>query len=609
MTNIIFSGIDKTFFNRLTFNNKVTASWLPIDELISTGPEVDSSNTKYVVFYNSPEDFLSKLGDKALSNLEQAEQQWLPQTELLVQFYLAHKDNAILVDSEQCEVSFDVFSLLVKAKLNIDCQSSNTGNNNTRKIDDGEKLLIQSLQLTLVTALSEHYDIQNTYENVRSAADLLVISDDYTPEDRACTLRDKCQKLVENIKLNYSKYTDLVKKSELSLSLAEGQVQQLQEELENTGNEHKKSAVKAADAMSTSQENNNQLTQDKAKLENAITELSAENELSLSIAEEQVQQLQEELETTHQQHKKSEEKLKHNLKLSKEAAAKAADEMSTSQESNNQLTQDKATLENDITELSAENELSLLQIQQLQEELEAIFSQHKSAEEQLKHNLKLSKEAADEMSTSQESNNQLTQDKVTLKNDITELSAENELSLLQIQQLQEELETTHHQHKKSEEKIKHNLKLSKEAAGKAADEMSASQENNNQLAQEKATLELDITELGAKNKLSLSIAEEQVQQLQEELEAMHLEKNQYKQKEKELAQQKNSNKESEQLLELKTENEIALLQIQQLQEELEFYFIKYQSLSSNSFISNITPINIADKRFEKSLGLARLLNA
>ena len=99
---LIFSGIDKSIFNNLAFNNQVTTSWLSIEELMSTGPEVDNIDIKYVLFYNSPEAFLSALGDEAINHLEQAEQQWLPQTELFIQFYLAHKANAILVDSEQC---------------------------------------------------------------------------------------------------------------------------------------------------------------------------------------------------------------------------------------------------------------------------------------------------------------------------------------------------------------------------------------------------------------------------------------------------------------------------------------------------------------------------
>jgi len=202
---LIFSGIDKSIFNNLAFNNQVTASWLSIEELMSAGPEVDNSDTKFVLFYNSPEAFLSALGNEAINHLAQAEQQWLPQTELFIQFYLANKANAILVDSEQCECNTDAFTTLINQKLDKNIELSITHNTNTNNtnggaqpIDDSKKLLEQSLQLTFVVALSEHYDIQNTFENVISAADLLVACDDYSPEDRARTLRDKCESLVKN---------------------------------------------------------------------------------------------------------------------------------------------------------------------------------------------------------------------------------------------------------------------------------------------------------------------------------------------------------------------------------------------------------------------------
>ena len=452
MTNLIFSGIDKTFFNSLKFSNKETVTWLSIDELVTTGPEVNVSNTKYVMFYCSPEAFLSKFHNEAIDNTAQAEQEWIPQTDLLIQFYLANKANAILVDSSQCELIPEAFENLLKKKFNINCECSE------QQIDDADKLMNYSLQLSLLTALTENYDLQSTFENVISAADLLVEDNDNSPESRTAMLRESAKTLVEQIKLTYSNREALVKESDVSLT--------------------------------------------------------------------QVKQLQEELETSTKQQKSSEEQLKQNLVLSKETNDKAAVE--------------KTELETSIAELTAENELSLLQVQQLQEELETIYHVNKTTEEQLKHSQKLSNESSNklngEIATVKETNNQLAQAKAKLESSITELTAENELSLLQIQQLQEELE-------------------------------------------------------------SLFVENNQLKQLGN------------KQAEKELSQKNNNEKNSEQLQDLKTEKEIALLQIQQLQEELEFYFIKYQSLSSNTFISNRTPMNIADKRFEKSLTLSKFLNA
>jgi len=316
---------------------------------------------------------------------------------MLTQLYLAHKDNAILVDNEQCKVNFDEFTSLLNTKFNIDSQLASTSNIDERQNNEGAQLLTKSLQLMLVTALVDNYDIQSTYENVMGAADLLVASNDYSPEERACIHRDECEVLVEKIKLKYSEHADSKKENESSIS----KMQLLQEELKFAYNQQK---------------------------------------------------------TVEQQ-----------LALNKESSDKMADKLSVTEKSNNQLAKDKSKHENDITELSAENELSLLQVQQLQEELEWMFSQNKVLETQLEDNKSKQKEFAD-------------------------------------------------------------------------------------------------------NTLRLT----------------------------------SNNK---QLIELKAENEIALLQIQQLQEELEFYFVKYQSLNANILINNINSIKFTDQRFEKSLTLARLLNA
>jgi hypothetical protein len=625
MTNIIFSGIDKAFFDSLIFNNQVSASWLSVDELMSAGSEIDSGDAKFVVLYSSPEVFLAALGHEAISNLDQAEQQWLPQTELLTQLYLAHKDNALLVDSEQCEVNFEDFTTLLNRKFNIDSQLSNTCNIDGRLNNQGAELLIQSLQLTFVTALCDNYDIQSTYENVVSAADLLAVSNGYSPEDRAINQRDKCRRLVKKIETKYSEYTGLVKDNDLS-SL---QVKQLQELLEIAFNEQKtsekqlalskKASDKVSKELSTIQKSNNQLAQDKSTLENDTKGLSAKNELLLM----QVQQLQEELETGYHQLSKSEGQ----LALDKEASAKVADALSSIQKNNNQITQDKSNLENDIVELNTGNELSLLQIQQLQEELETVYHQQKTSEEKLAFNKDDSAKAADELFAIQKSNNQLAQDKSTLKNDLKELSAENDLSLsllqLQVQQLQEELEMACHQQKTSAEK----LAINKANSDKIADKLLAIQkvknqltkdnsklaQDNSKLAQDKSKLEHDKTGLSAEKKLTLL----QVKQLQEESEAvfsqnkiLEIQLKDTTSKQKELEQNNLQLKtNNEQSADFKGENEIALLQIQQLQQELEFYFIKYQSLSANSIINRTSPMSIVDRRFEKSLTLRRLTMA
>ncbi|MFT6737948.1 MAG: hypothetical protein ACJA0G_002089, partial [Kangiellaceae bacterium] len=263
MTKIIFSGIDKAFFDSLIFNKKVRASWLSIDELMSAGTQIDIADAKLVVLYTSPEFFLSALGAGAIGSLDQAEQQWLPQTELLTQLYLANKDNAILVNSEQSEMNFAEFTSLLNTKFNIDSQLLYTSKASKLSSNEGAKLVAQSLQLALLSAISDNYDIQSTYENVMSAADLLIASNDYTPEERVRSLRETCQDLVKKVKAKDSEYKRLLKEDESKCS----KIRQLVEKLETA----KKST---------------------SKLKKNIVQLSSEIKLSVS----QVQQVQEELE-------------------------------------------------------------------------------------------------------------------------------------------------------------------------------------------------------------------------------------------------------------------------------------------------------------------------
>jgi uncharacterized protein YdcH (DUF465 family) len=420
MTKIIFSGIDKAFFDSLIFNKKVRASWLSIDELMSAGTQIDIADAKLVVLYTSPEVFLSALGAGAIGSLDQAEQQWLPQTELLTQLYLANKDNAILVNSEQSEMNFAEFTSLLNTKFNIDSQLLYTSKASKLSSNEGAKLVAQSLQLALLSAISDNYDIQSTYENVMSAADLLIASDDYTPEERVRSLRETCQDLVKKVKAKDSEYKRLLKEDESKCS--------------------------------------------------------------------KIRQLVEKLETA----KKSTSKLKKN-----------------------------------IVQLSSEIKLSVSQVQQVQEELELVFSQNNALKLQLNDSQSKQKDADENTSLL-----------ISKSEQLANLQAENEIALLQVQQLQEELESLFSQNNALKTQL-----------------------NDSQSKQKDA----------------------------DENTLLQISKN-------------------EPLADLQAENEIALLQIQQLQEELEFYFIKYQSLIVNPVINNVIPINFADKRFEKSLSLARLLN-
>jgi len=110
-----------------------------------------------------------------------------------------------------------------------------------------------------------------------------------------------------------------------------------------------------------------------------------------------------------------------------------------------------------------------------------------------------------------------------------------------------------------------------------------------------SALELSLSELTAENKLALL----QINQLQEELETTFLNASELK---SELAVGKSTLETH--LAELTAENELALLQINQLQEELEHYYIQYQKMtySPNTEISYVTDLN----RVKVSLSLMNM---
>ena len=206
-------------------------------------------------------------------------------------------------------------------------------------------------------------------------------------------------------------------------------------------------------------------------------------------------------------------------------------------------------------------------------------------------------------------NSQLIQSKSKFENNIAQLKSENELSLLQVQQLQEELENSYQEQKRTQDKLTKNKSL----LDKVTDEASKAKKINSQLIQSKSKFENNIAQLKSENELSLL----QVQQLQEELEMLYQHQVMTEKKlalnieasDKVATEMSVIQKSYNQQAELVAENEIALLQIQQLQEELEFYFAKYQSLNTNSIVSSICSIKVDHKKFENSLTLKRLLNA
>ncbi|WP_112478439.1 hypothetical protein [Vibrio variabilis] len=198
-------------------------------------------------------------------------------------------------------------------------------------------------------------------------------------------------------------------------------------------------------------------------------------------------------------------------------------------------------------ELRSENELALQQIHQLQEELEQAHLSATQTEQALKDEL----------------------DNVTIESDKTnaqlvtknlELASENELALLQIHQLQEELEQTYLAAKQSEQSLESERTKSQDWASQS--EIAAKQ-----LLQLQNEIDQLQKSMDSKENMLSQNKQQLMDKLSEEQSKVELLNNK-------LTQQTTIT------TELQAENELALLQIHQLQEELEHYYLKYQQQAS-----------------------------
>jgi chromosome segregation ATPase len=354
---------------------------------------------------------------------------------------------------------------------------------------------------------------------------------------------------------------------------------------------------------------NNQLTQSTQKithLEQGLDEAGSEAELQLL----QIAQLQEELETTYSNMQTSEAKAKElETQLSEQTKASAAIEKDLKQE----LVKIKQ-------ESLAEEELQLLQIVQLQEELETTYSNMQTSEAKAKE---LETQLSEQTKASAAIEKDLKQELVKIKQ---ESLAEEELQLLQIVQLQEELETTHTTIQNSNQRVQVLEQQQNEQTKTFSATENTLKEHVAQLNNQITTLKEEMRVLESQSDLakeqqtrlqqSLEQAESdtelamlQVAQMQEELETNYLALTQAQEK---LSSQQNSEKQivliKQQAQELEAENELAVLQINQLQEELEYYFQQLQQKESAHMSQNGAGNKPIHKVYEKgTIGQATII--
>ncbi len=237
-------------------------------------------------------------------------------------------------------------------------------------------------------------------------------------------------------------------------------------------------------------------------------------------------------------------------------------------------------------DVKQENELLLLQLHQVQEELETTFLQKQQTDQARKEQdtklnklrqeldntrkkLQSERKARDEQANltadyqAQLAQAQHTQEKRESAN--KEVEQENELLLLQLHQVQEELETVFLQKQQidqAQKKQDTKLRQLQQELDETRRKLQAEDKARKGLVSEQQKLQAQIEQLTKAKSEQARLATErqelitQIKQAQEKLEA--------------------ANKETGQ------ENELLLLQLHQVQEELEHYFLKYQELMQES---------------------------
>lgn len=578
-----------------TFHYEMLAQAFSSQGLTVVERDNKRSQTKELVFYCSPEAYLlaSKLSVAEPKSDDELLAEWQEQTEEQMDYVLSNAKECYLIDFDYALSDQDSFIQFLKCSVDIE-------------ISDFSALVTDKPALVEQCLLLIDDDIQQeTYEDIISAADFYKKTEDSTPKARLHVLIGELQQQNEDVLLKNKEY---IAESHL---LQEKNAKLHEEQEENVAritelDKDKKTLLSENETLlsqyeSLKEQHDQQQTEIK-KLHELQQQLESGNELGLL----QIAQLQEELEAS----------FINNTELKgvneKALAEKAAllPQYESIKEQHDQL----KTLQQ---QLESDNELGLLQIAQLQEELETSFISQAELSDQNKalltekenleaallaqtvNNSRLEKELTVSLSNNAEllrtkdivlaekeellsqyeslkaQYDQQQADKDKLQAQCQQLESDTELGLLQIAQLQEELETS----------FISNTELSDQNKARYLQLESDTELGLLQITQLQEELEVNVT-TASDVKKELVIEKEQI-------------KIELDQKKDELTQL------YEKYAELETDNELGLLQIAQLQEELEFYYMKLQENGVAKFREKSEQTHLAV--IQKSLQLAQHL--
>ena len=302
----------------------------------------------------------------------------------------------------------------------------------------------------------------------------------------------------------------------------------------------------------------------------AIENIAAENKAQLQRKTQEAETLAHDIEQLKSKTNADSENKNKQINALKAELSKATEQLQVQQKEaeslrENNLSQAKK-LETALSDRQQSEEKLNQQLQQVEQELAKALSEKVEAEANFEKQIQAQEQKLAEVLKEKDES-------------ITELKQESELAQLQIIQLQEELEALFSEKNQAEANFEKQIQAQEQ---KLLEVLKENEESITELKQEGELARLQIVQL--QEELETVFAEKQ------EREAQH--KTELKQLKEELSNAlvEQNNRASNAANDLQAENELMQLQILQLQEELEFYFEKANTLQVNNSANFAKPI-------------------
>ena len=571
---------------------------------------------KIVVFYSSPITALANALSQQQLTLDECFvfiDLWAEQADGAFRFYQQNKDICLLLDSDEVNKYTKRASDLISNFVGKDIKLGDVASNTSPESVNAANLI-----------LSERDDLNEIYDQIRSSAPIFEnfklsgYVDNQGLANEALTALQCYQKRTAKLNQQMLKLKNDNKQFECKLNEREINLQQNVTQLVAF-----QEALKSSEAKIKSSQTAHNETYKKHQTEIAEAQ---EEEVSLSNNVEQLTKKLTETETSLQQKVTQLNSSQETLKISKDKIAStqiALDETNKKYQSEIIVAQEeKLALSNNVEELTKK-------LTETESSLQQKTSQLVSGQEALKSS---EAKVASSQAALEESNNKYQAETTLLKHDLNTRNAEstklkqtyvdtqseNELLILQTVQLQEELESTFSQginnlqkltqdKDKSDDQLKEKLVIEKNLLQQISklqekvdtqkvklSELTSKNEmfyKQQQLGKKdnemkEAEVALQLSKISTENDLSVL----QINQLQEEIEELYITKQQLSNQQNEKNQLLDKQTQTQQQMQtIQAENEIGMLQINQLQEELEFY---YQQLQEKE--SKILPYQLAN---------------